>query len=108
MSGSVPLTGLLRSSIARRGDPLDATVGGELRVEHVLQLQQVGHVAGRVRALVVGERATQPVGEPVALGGGDLQLALQQRHQRRRAVAEEAGGELRVVQPRGHGAARRG
>ena len=44
-------------------------------IEHVVQLEQVGDVGGGVLALVVGERAAQPVGQPVALGDGDLQLA---------------------------------
>ena len=66
-------------------------------IERILELQQVCHIAGRVTALVVGERTSQPVGEAVALRCGDPQLGLEQRDQRRRAVAEETGGELGVV-----------
>ena len=96
---------------ARRADPellagverpLQPAHRLELGDEHVLQLEQVGDVARGVRLLVVGERPAQPVGEPIALGGVDAELGLQQRGERRRAVAGEACGELRVEQARRH------
>ena len=62
-------------------------------------------VGRRVCQLLCGQWSTEPVGQPVALGGGHLQLRHQQRHQRRGAVSQEPGGELRVVHQCRHGTA---
>ncbi len=62
-------------------------------------------IGRRVGALLVGERSREPVGEPIALGEPHAELGRDQVRQRRRAVAHEAGGELRVEQHPGHGAA---
>ena len=72
----------------------------QLGDQPVVQLEQRRHVGGGVRLLGVGQRAPQPVGQAVALGRRDAQLALQQRDQRRRAVADEPGGDLGVEQVR--------
>ena len=81
---------------------------GQLGDEAVVQLEQGGDVGGGVLRWAVGQRPAQPVGEPVALGRRDAELALQQRHQRRRAVADEAGGDLGVEQARAGPRRRRG
>ena len=60
--------------------------------------EEVGDVGGRVFALIDGQRPPQPVGEAVALGRADPELTLQQGNQRRRAVADETTGHLRVEQ----------
>ena len=91
--------------LAGLGDPRESAHRCELRVEPVGELQEVGDVAGRIITLIVTERSPQPVGETVTLRCRHLQLALQQRHQRRCAVAEESGRELRVVEPLGNAAA---
>ena len=76
--------------------PLEAPHLLELRDQSVVHVEQVLHVGCRVLALVVGQRASDPVGQPVALGRGDPDLALEERHERGRAVADEAAGDLRV------------
>ena len=69
---------------------------GELGHQPFVHFEQVLDIDGGVRALAVGQRTTQPVGQPVALGRRDPDLPLQQRDQRRRAVAHETSGQLRV------------
>ena len=54
-------------------------------------------VGSRICQLLGGQRTAQPVGEPITFCGRHLQLGHQQRHERRGAVAEKAGGELGVV-----------
>ena len=64
------------------------------------------NIAGGIRFLIVGERPTQPVGEPIALGDGDLEFALQQAGQRWRSVANKTGSELGVEETLWHCATR--
>ena len=102
--GSVPLTG--RCAAPRRPRrPTRCGRARQLAVELGPAAPAGGDVGGGVVALLVGQRPPQPVGEAVALRRGDLQLGPQQRHQRRRAVAEEPGGQLGVVDVRRHRAA---
>ena len=87
--------------LARVDDPVaSGRWPTSLAAEPVVHLEQVLDVGGGVLHLVVGQRPAQPVGEPIALGRRHTDLALQQRHQRRRAVAGEPGGDLRVEHPR--------
>ncbi len=86
------------------GDPLRASELVELDVELIFQGEEMVDVGSCVGQLLVRQRAPEPVGQSVALGGGYLQLGHQQRHQRRGAVAQEPGGQLRVVHHGRHGA----
>ncbi len=79
--------------------PVVALLGHHALPQHVVQLQQVGDVGGRVGELGRPERSTQPVGEAVRLGRAHLQLPLEQGRQRGARVAEEAGEQLGVDQP---------
>jgi hypothetical protein len=62
----------------------------------LVQVEEVLHVGGGVLALAVAQGPPEPVGQTVTLGWRDPDLALQQRHQRRGAVADEAGRQLGV------------
>ena len=73
--------------------------------ELLAQLEQMGNIGRRVRALLLGQRTREPVGEAVAFGEPHAELRGDEVRQRRRAVAHEAGGELRVEQHSGHGSA---
>jgi hypothetical protein len=79
-------------------DPFEPAELGEPDGETVVRFEQVGDVGCGVLALIVGQWAPQPVGEAVALGRADAELTLQQGDQRRRAVADESAGHLRVEQ----------
>ena len=87
---------------ARVVDPVEPAELGQPGGEAVVRFEQVRHVGRCVLALIDGERTAQPVGEPVALGRADAELALQQGDQRRCAVAHEAARDLRVEQASRH------
>ena len=94
----------LACAVPRRHRPPTRSVRPrQLGREPVVDFEEVLHVGGGVLHLVVGQRATQPVGQSITLGRRHTDLALQQRHQRRRAVAGEPGGDLGVEHPRRHG-----
>ncbi len=86
--------------------PLEAPRRLQPLREQLPQLEEVGHVARRVAALRVGERAARPVGQLVALLEADPEQTLDEREQRRRAEADEARGELGVEDGAGRQAAR--
>ena len=72
----------------------------QLGDQAVVQLEQDATSAAAYShwASVSGRRSQSVSRSPLA--GDDAELALQQRRQRRRAVADEAGGDLGVEQPR--------
>ena len=94
-----------RSSHSSRR-PLEPAVLGQSLDECVVQCREVFDIRGGVRALVGGERPAGPVGEPIALGEPDAEHPFAQCRERRCAVAEEPGGDLRVEQVRRAHAAR--
>ena len=103
--GSSGPTGACRSSSHSARAQSSRPSSSSCAAEPVVEVEQVRHVARRVGHLVVRERPAQPVGQTVGLGQADLELAVDQRRQRRRGVAEEAGGELGVEQAGRHGPA---
>jgi hypothetical protein len=86
--------------------PVEAAVPFQVGTQVVVERQEVLDVGCRVRALVLRERAAQPVREAVALRQPNAELAFDERRQRRRAVSREAGRQLRVEQLCRHRAAR--
>jgi hypothetical protein len=88
--------------VARLHRPLGAPEPCELGGEAVAHVEQVRHVGRRVLALVGRQRTPQPVREAVALDRAHAQLALEQRDERGRPVADEPRSDLGVVQAAGH------
>src|SRR5690606_17923579 len=84
--------------------PGQAVAGDQTRLELRVQRQEVLHVAARVPLLLARERAPQPVGELVALRQLRAEQLADEDLERGGAIAEEAGGDLWVEHPRGHGA----
>ena len=86
--------------LALVGRPLEPAHRLEPRDEHVVQREQVLDVGRGVEALVERERPAGPVGEAVALGEPHVEEPLDERRERRRAHADEAGRDLRVEELR--------
>ena len=103
-SGLVPLVGRWSSSSHASSTHSTRPSSVKPSSRRSRQLEQVGDVAGGVLALGLGQRPAKPVGEAITLGRVDAELAVQDRHQRRRAVPEEAPRHLSVEEHAGHGA----
>jgi hypothetical protein len=85
-----------RSALVER--PLEAAALGERGGELGLEAEQVLDVRGGVGALIVVQRAAQPIGEAVALGEVHVVVLLDQGGQRRERVPAEPGRQLGVEQ----------
>ncbi len=97
---------LVAQLLAGLGDPRVAAALDDAAPQPVVQLEQVRDVGGGVAQLRLAERATQPVGEAVRLRQSHAELAVEQRGERRRGVAEEACLELGVDELAGDRATR--
>ena len=93
----VPLVGGRLQPPAFLHGPVEAARAGQSLLDHVRQLQQVGHVLGRVAQLLAGQRPRVPAG----VAGGLAHTQAEHRAEQVAvaglgALADEAGGDLGV------------